>query len=132
MPRSNEGSNRGIFLNLLIVLSVIGLIWRFLLTIGRSLITVTYSNPLPIWYNSLEIFSSWAALLLMITGVIGIFKSKKWGIYLLALGLGFDLVFNIITTIFVDSYNGLAKAVGSVVIGGLWFLAISKKKSNFS
>lgn len=132
MAQNKTSADRGIFLTILLVLSVIGFIWRLFITFGGGLAGVTYVNPPPFWYRSFEIIANWVSVLSLGGAIFGLFKWKKWGVYLLALSLVVDIVYHLAMFIFADWYTGSARAVGGVIVAGLWFCAISRKWQNFS
>jgi hypothetical protein len=129
---ASTGSDRGIFLTVLLALSALGLALGVIGLFAVNALPTT--AVLPGWYKMYEI----ASLVISAAVIYGIWNWKKWGVYLLAVGYILGLVVNFMITGSLYSSMGAAGGaaqaggiVGTLVIIGLWYWAIYRKWSLF-
>ena len=133
MYKAQVLASRGKLFTLILILSLILLLIKAFFTFGKLGLNIIYTNSHS-WYPPLMTFYEWSTLLILAVALFGIFKWKKWGVYLLFLGIIFGLLYNITVWYFVDWPLGIGGIIRSIGAAILWYFIIfvSKKWNSFS
>jgi hypothetical protein len=114
---------RGKFLTLMIIFLVIGDVQIPYYLVNSNALKAVYGN-LPPWYPLYVVFS----LALNIAIIIGMWKMKKWSVYLLIVYFATKIP----TELFMfRPVQQVATFATTLVGAGLWFWAIYRKRSLF-
>lgn len=117
---------RGAFLTIMIVLGAFGALQALYAVINTDALKLAYGQ-VPAWFSPLYLFS----FLLSVGAIIGIWMWKKWGVYLIAASIALNLVTQLFLFKPVQQSVGQFSWIMTLVGGGLWFWAISRKWPDF-
>lgn len=132
MAKSNVGSDRGVFLTIMLALAGLGLVfgvWGLITGSSQAI----YSQLGVSWMNTY----AWVAQIAVAAYIYGIWNWQKWGVYLLAatilVGLLIQMMYSgsISTDLPGGNYALAGGYLGSLIAAGLWYWSISRKWKYF-
>ena len=130
---NNNGSakKRGIFLYFMIIFGVVTVLVKVFSVIALA---SKHSNLIisPSGSPAIDLFST----ALLVVALIGIWKWKKWGAYLVFIRLAFTMIvqffiYQSLGLSLIAGYNGTFNFIADVAGAGLWVLALYRKWSYF-
>ena len=120
--------DRGAFLTILIIMALVGGVTTLYsdLTNMSTVLSYNFENP-PLWYQ----YYFMTSIIITLISVYGIYRWQKWGVYLLIAhaSIAFLIQFLIRN---IHPWVNLFMPLVAVIMNGLWFWAIYRKRKYFA
>lgn len=133
VSKASVGADRGIVLTVLLVL--VGISTAFGLVGVLTGSASSANQVLPSWFSTYNII----ALLISVAYIYGIWMWKKWGAYLLAIGIALGLIMQVMFTqtltmmlpVSIGNSAIVGSLIGTLIVASIWYWAIARKWKYF-
>jgi len=127
-----EAPKRGAFLNVLVVLGVIGLLTK----LWSIVVIMAHLNSRLLISPSRDPLIDISSSVLLALALFGIWHLRKWGAYLVLIRLAYTVIvqlflYHSLAMPLIGNYNGTQNVLGDVLGAALWLWAFSRKWSYF-